>query len=59
MCPGAAIVGWWREEGGAAVSFGSDAHDPSRLAAGFELAAQQVEAAGFQPASDPTGYWLR
>ncbi len=59
MCPGAAIVGWWREEGGAAVSFGSDAHDPSKLAAGFELAAQQVEAAGFRPAADPTGYWLR
>ncbi len=59
LCPDGEVLAWWREEGGRAVSFGSDAHDPARLAAGFEAAAQIVEAAGFRPAPDPTGFWLR
>jgi histidinol-phosphatase (PHP family) len=53
------VIGWWHEVGGSAVSFGSDAHDPSTIARGFAYAAQAVEAAGFRPASDPAGYWLR
>lgn len=59
LCPGPVVLGWWREAGGRAVSFGSDAHQPAKIAAGFELAAQLVEAAGFRPSPDPTGYWLR
>jgi histidinol-phosphatase (PHP family) len=59
LVPGPEIVRWWHQEGGRAVSFGSDAHDPSRIAAGFELAAAAVEAAGFRPQDDPAGYWLR
>jgi histidinol-phosphatase (PHP family) len=59
LCPGPVTLRWWREVGGAAVSFGSDAHDPSKVAAGFELAAQVVEAAGFKPAAEPTAYWRR
>ena len=59
LCPSAAVLGWWRELGGSAVSFGSDAHDPDRVAAGFEAAAQMVEAAGFKPAAEPTALWRR
>ena len=43
----------------AAVSFGSDAHDPSKVASGFRLAAEAVQAAGFKAQDDPAGYWLR
>ena len=59
LCPGPLILGWWREEGGREVSFGSDAHDPSKVAAGFKLASQMVLAAGFRPSADPTAYWTR
>jgi len=59
LCPGEAVLTWWREAGGRAVSFGSDAHDPARIAAGFEAAAQMVEAAGFKPAAEPTALWRR
>jgi histidinol-phosphatase (PHP family) len=45
--------------GGEAISFGSDAHQPDKVAGGFELATQIVEAAGFKPASDPTALWRR
>ena len=59
LCPGPVVLRWWREEGGDAVAFGSDAHDPGRIAGGFREAAAVVEAAGFRPNSDPTGSWLR
>jgi histidinol-phosphatase (PHP family) len=59
LCPGPTVLKWWRQEGGAAVSFGSDAHDPSKIAAGFEAAAQLVESAGFKPAKEPTDFWRR
>jgi histidinol-phosphatase (PHP family) len=59
LCPGPTALRWWVEEGGRAVSMGSDAHDPERIARGFELACQLAEAAGFRPNDDPAGYWLR
>lgn len=59
LCPGLEVVRWWREEGGAAVAFGSDAHSPEAVAAGFEVAAAMVEAAGFRPQDDPNAFWLR
>ena len=59
MCPSLAVLRWWREAGGKAVSFGSDAHDPARIAAGFEQASELVEAAGFKPAAEPTSLWRR
>lgn len=59
LCPGHIVVRWWREAGGQAVSFGSDAHDPDKIAAGFEPARQMVESLGFKPAKDPTDYWRR
>ena len=59
FCPGRKVLRWWYEVGGEAVSFGSDAHDPDKLAGGFELAMQIVEAAGFKPAPDPLAFWRR
>ncbi len=59
LCPSRTVLDWWREAGGRAVSFGSDAHEPSKIAAGFEAAAAMVEAAGFKPAADPTAIWRR
>jgi histidinol-phosphatase (PHP family) len=53
------VLRWWVEEGGRAVSMGSDAHDPSRIAQGFALAAELAEAVGFRPNDDPAGYWMR
>jgi histidinol-phosphatase (PHP family) len=53
------IVRWWREEGGIAISFGSDAHDPTALAHGFTEAAAMVEAHGFRPGGHPYDFWTR
>jgi histidinol-phosphatase (PHP family) len=53
------VVRWWHEEGGEAVSFGSDAHDPSKVASGFADAAAMAQANGFRPLSDPLALWAR
>jgi histidinol-phosphatase (PHP family) len=53
------IVQWWRQEGGTAVSFGSDAHDPLGLARGFTDAAAMAEAAGFRPGAARHDFWVR
>ncbi|MGI8613331.1 MAG: PHP domain-containing protein [Nocardioidaceae bacterium] len=55
----AIIVQWWREEGGDAVTFGSDAHDPSTVARSFADAASMAEAHGFRPGRDPLAFWAR
>jgi histidinol-phosphatase (PHP family) len=54
-----ALVRWWREEGGTAVSFGSDAHLPQRVGDRFKLAVDVVEAAGFRAGHDPYDFWRR
>jgi histidinol-phosphatase (PHP family) len=59
LCPGPVVLGWWREAGGERVSFGSDSHEPGKIAAGFRAAAELVEAAGFRPARDPAAFWRR
>ena len=59
LCPDLTVVRWWREVGGQAVQYGSDAHDPDKVAAGFRVATQMVEAAGFKPARDPVALWRR
>jgi histidinol-phosphatase (PHP family) len=51
------LVTWWREEGGTAVSFGSDAHQPQRVGDRFKLAVDIVEAAGFRAGRDPYDFW--
>jgi histidinol-phosphatase (PHP family) len=55
----AQILRWWHEEGGDTVTFGSDAHEPSRVASGFAAAAAMAEANGFRPARDPLALWRR
>ncbi len=57
LCPGAEVIRWWRQAGGSRVSLGSDAHDPSRVAGGFELAHQALESLGFSPSSLRIGIW--
>ncbi|HEY6791317.1 MAG TPA: PHP domain-containing protein [Trebonia sp.] len=51
------LIGWWRESGGRAVSFGSDAHVPGRVGDRFKLAVDIVEAAGFRPGRDQYDFW--
>lgn len=51
------LVRWWHEEGGTAVSFGSDAHQPGRVGDRFKLAVDIVEQAGFRPGRDPYDFW--
>jgi histidinol-phosphatase (PHP family) len=58
-CPGLLPLRWWHEAGGAAVSFGSDAHRPEHLAAGLREAAELAEAAGYRPTDDPLDLWVR
>jgi histidinol-phosphatase (PHP family) len=53
------IPQWWTEEGGRAVSFGSDAHGPDLLAANFPEAMAMVESFGFEPGSRPEDLWTR
>jgi histidinol-phosphatase (PHP family) len=55
----ATLMRWWYQEGGEAVSFGSDAHHPLRVGARFDLAVDVVEAAGFRPGRDPFDFWRR
>jgi histidinol-phosphatase (PHP family) len=53
------LVRWWYEEGGEAVSFGSDAHTPETVGRGFADAAAVAEAAGFRRQADPLDFWRR
>jgi histidinol-phosphatase (PHP family) len=53
------VVGWWYESGGAAVSFGSDAHQPSLVGHGFADAAAMVESYGFRAGRDRFDFWRR
>ncbi|GGR59129.1 histidinol-phosphatase [Actinoplanes ianthinogenes] len=53
------ILRWWHEEGGQAVSFGSDAHRPELVAHGFPEAAALAEAHGFRPGRHPHDLWPR
>jgi histidinol-phosphatase (PHP family) len=59
LCPAPPILDWWREEGGRALSFGSDAHRPGDLGKGLDVARAAAEAAGFTRGGDPNGFWLR
>ncbi len=51
------LMRWWRDAGGRAVSFGSDAHQPWRVGAKFKLAVDVVEAAGFRASRDRFDFW--
>jgi histidinol-phosphatase (PHP family) len=53
------IVRWWYQEGGQAVTFASDAHDPAVLAHGFAEATAMVQASGFRPGRHLHDFWRR
>jgi histidinol-phosphatase (PHP family) len=55
----AELVRWWRESGGRAVSFGSDAHQPWRVGDKFKVAVDVAEAAGFRAGRDRFDFWRR
>ena len=55
----AELMRWWWQEGGDAVSFGSDAHQPWRVGDDFDTAVDVVEAAGFRPGRDRFDFWRR
>jgi histidinol-phosphatase (PHP family) len=57
-CPDLVVVRWWRELGGRAVSFGSDAHRPDDVVAGLKVAAAIAESTGFRPAANELGFWF-
>ncbi|UOY00404.1 PHP domain-containing protein [Blastococcus sp. PRF04-17] len=52
-------VRWFHDEGGEAVSFGSDAHSPGNVGQRFDLAVDVVEAAGFRRGRDRFDFWRR
>jgi histidinol-phosphatase (PHP family) len=56
---GAWIPRWWAEEGGRAVTFGSDAHEPRALAQDFPDSALLAEACGFRPGRRHEDPWTR
>lgn len=51
------LLRWWREEGGRAVSFGSDAHEPGVVGRRFADAVAVASAAGFARGDDPGDFW--
>ena len=55
----ATMVTWWHEEGGAAITFGSDAHEPDSIARGFADAEHLAEERGFRPSKHPHELWGR
>jgi histidinol-phosphatase (PHP family) len=52
-----AQLGWWREAGGRAISFGSDGHLPSLVGKRFAEAMAVAETAGFRPGRDRYDFW--
>jgi histidinol-phosphatase (PHP family) len=55
----ASLINWWHAEGGTAVSFGSDAHDPVSIGREFASAAAMARSAGFAPDGDASELWVR
>lgn len=53
------IPRWWVEEGGRAVTFGSDTHAAWNLAANFPEAMDMAESFGFRPGARPEDFWSR
>ena len=51
------IPQWWKEEGGRAVTFGSDSHGPDGLAWGFPEATAMLESFGFHPGARSYDFW--
>ncbi len=52
------LLGWWRDAGGRALSFGSDAHQPWLVGTAFDRAVAVAHAAGFRPGRRPVDFWV-
>ena len=50
---------WWREEGGRAITFASDAHTTDALASNFYEAMAMAEHFGFRQGRQPENFWTR
>jgi histidinol-phosphatase (PHP family) len=59
LCPNQPVLDWWVEEGGRAVSLGSDAHEPAGIGRGFTHAEALITGLGFRPPADATAFWRR
>ncbi|MGL5864347.1 MAG: PHP domain-containing protein [Dermatophilaceae bacterium] len=57
--PAQHVLSWWHEEGGAALSFGADAHEPSDVGKDFDRATALARTAGFGPGLDQLDFWRR
>jgi histidinol-phosphatase (PHP family) len=57
--PGLPVLRQWHQLGGAAVSFGSDSHDPTRVGRGLAAAASLAHQAGFHPDAGDGVFWGR
>jgi len=55
--PADVVVSWWRQEGGRAVSFGSDAHEPYNVGKDFARAVAMVESHGFGKGCETHDFW--
>lgn len=55
----ATVLTWWHDEGGDAITFGSDAHLPAFVGHGFREAVQMAESHGFRPGNNPYDLWGR
>jgi histidinol-phosphatase (PHP family) len=53
------IPQWWAEEGGRAITFGSDAHTTDWLAGNFYEGIAMAEHFGFHPGRHPQDFWTR
>ncbi|HKT56354.1 MAG TPA: PHP domain-containing protein [Microbacterium sp.] len=53
------IPQWWVEEGGRAITFGSDAHDAQSVAANFPEAVAMAEYFGLRGGRRPEDFWTR
>ena len=53
------VLRWWHDVGGDAITFASDAHEPTALSHGFAHAVAMAEATGFRPGRDPHDFWGR
>ena len=50
---------WWSDEGGRAVTFGSDAHRPEWVGRNFPEAVAMAQALGYRPGPRPADFWTR
>jgi histidinol-phosphatase (PHP family) len=53
------VAQWWSEEGGRAITFGSDAHRSDWVGRNFSEAVRIAQSFGFRPGRKPADFWTR